>query len=78
MERTLAPHDLGRLASEAPREYPRRVLAASEAPTCQAAIITGLFEEARFRTHPISEHARGRTLAASSALRVGLGTDSVR
>jgi hypothetical protein len=78
MERTLAVHDLGRLTSEAPREYLRRVLAASQAPTRQAAIITGLFEEARFSTHPISEHARSRTLAALSALRAGLGTDGVR
>jgi hypothetical protein len=78
MERTLSLHDLGRVASEAPREYLRRVLAASEAPTGQAAIVTGLFEEARFSTHPISEHARGRTLAALSALRAGLGADSVR
>jgi hypothetical protein len=78
MERTLALHDLGRLASEAPREYLRRVLAASEAPTRQATIITGLFEEARFSTHPISEHARSRTLAALSALRAGLGTDGLR
>jgi hypothetical protein len=73
MERTFAAHDLGRWAPEAPREYLRRVLAASAAPTHQAVTITELFEEARFSTHPISESARGRTLAALSAVRASLG-----
>jgi Domain of unknown function (DUF4129) len=78
MERTFAAHDLGRRRPEAPREYLRRVLRASEAPADQAVTITGQFEEARFSTHPISEHARVRTLAALSSLRDSLGGDSGR
>jgi hypothetical protein len=78
MERSFAAHDLGRLAPEAPREYLRRVLAASAAPTQQAATITGCFEEARFSTHPISENARSWTLAALSAVRASLGAPPER
>jgi Domain of unknown function (DUF4129) len=78
MERTFASRDLGRLAPEAPREYLTRVLTVSAAPADQAATITGLFEEARFSTHPISEAARTRTLAALSALRATVGAESGR
>jgi Domain of unknown function (DUF4129) len=78
MERTFAERDLGRRRPEAPREYLTRVLRASEAPADPAKTITGLFEEARFSTHPISENARGRTLAALSDLRGSLGTEGGR
>jgi len=78
MERTFAAHDLGRRRPEAPREYLRRVLRASEAPADPAVTITDLFEEARFSTHPISEHARDRTRAALSSLRESLGGERGR
>jgi Domain of unknown function (DUF4129) len=75
MERTFAAHDLGRLAPEAPREYLRRVASANAASGDPAATITGLFEEARFSTHPIPETARARTLAGLSALRASVGAE---
>jgi len=78
MERRFAAHDLGRRRPEAPREYLRRVLRASEAPADPAVTITDLFEEARFSTHPISEHARDRTRAALSSLRESLGGERGR
>ena len=78
MEQTFAAHDLGRRGAEAPREYLWRVLRASEAPADPAVTITDRFEEARFSTHPISEHARGRTLAALSSLRDSLGGERGR
>jgi hypothetical protein len=72
MERSFAAQNLGRLAPEAPREYLRRVLSTSAAPMQPAATITGLFEEARFSTHPMTENDRGCTLAALRALRANL------
>jgi len=68
MQETLAAHGVARAASEAPREYLRRVLAASSATGREARTLTGLFEEARYSEHPISERVRRRALAALSSL----------
>jgi len=78
MERTFAARDLGRLAPEAPREYLTRLLSLSAAPADQAATITGLFEKARFSTHPISVTDRTRALAALRALRATVDAGSAR
>ncbi len=68
MQRTLAAHGLRRSPSEAPREFLRRVLVSRRASERDAATLTGLFEEARFSTHPISERTRERALAALRSL----------
>ena len=68
MQRTLAAHGLRRLSSEAPREFLRRVLAANRGAERDATTLTGLFEEARFSTHPISERTRERALSALRSL----------
>ncbi len=73
MQRTLAGHGLVRSRSEAPREFLSRVLLTGRATEREAATLTGLFEEARFSTHPIPEQARGRALAALGSLRARLG-----
>ena len=59
---------LRRSPSEAPREFLRRVLVASRATERDATTLTGLFEEARFSTHPISERTRELALAALRSL----------
>jgi Domain of unknown function (DUF4129) len=72
MQGTLAAHGVARAPTEAPREYLRRVLVASSATEREARTLTGLFEEARFSEHPISERLRGTALAALSSLRAQL------
>ena len=57
MEHVLSGRELGRRASEAPREYLRRVLAERGAPEASLTTLTELFEEARFSRHPITEAA---------------------
>ncbi len=73
MQDTLAARGVPRSPTEAPREYLRRVLRASDASEAGARTLTGLFEEARFSTHPISERVRQRALSALSAVRTELG-----
>jgi hypothetical protein len=68
MQRTLAAHGLRRSPSEAPREFLGRVLVSSRPAERDATTLTGLFEEARFSTHPISERTRERALAALKSL----------
>ena len=72
MQRTLAAHGFARSRSEAPRELLSRVLKAGRATEGEAATLTGLFEEARFSTHPIPERARGVALAALGSLQARL------
>jgi Domain of unknown function (DUF4129) len=72
MEAALASAGLARRASEAPREYLSRLedgLGGGRAP---AARLTGLFERARFSTHPIGEDVRSDALGALDALRADL------
>jgi hypothetical protein len=72
MEAALARAGLARRESEAPREYLSRLedgLGGGRAP---AARLTGLFERARFSTHPIGEDVRSDALDALAALRADL------
>jgi NADH:ubiquinone oxidoreductase subunit 5 (subunit L)/multisubunit Na+/H+ antiporter MnhA subunit len=75
MERALAAHGVARSSAEAPREYLRRVLVASSATEHEARTLTGLFEEARFSIHPISERVREAALSALRSLRARLDRD---
>jgi hypothetical protein len=68
MERTFAASGVARSPAEAPREFLRRALVSARAGEREATMLTGLFEEARFSTHSISEHARIRALTALRAL----------
>jgi hypothetical protein len=72
MERTLAGNGVARSPAEAPREYLRRILVASSATEHEAKTLTGLFEEARFSLHPISEHVRELALSELGSLRARL------
>jgi hypothetical protein len=72
MQETLAARGVPRLRAEAPREYLQRVLRASAASEAEARTLTGLFEEARFSTHPISGGIRERALSALRAIRATL------
>jgi Domain of unknown function (DUF4129) len=69
MQRTLGEHGVARSPTEAPREYLQRVLVASQASEREAKTLTGLFEEARYSTHPIPERLREVALAALRSLR---------
>jgi Domain of unknown function (DUF4129) len=69
MEHELATHGIARLPAEAPREYLGRVLAETAGAEREARTLTGLFEEARFSTHPIPERVRELALSALNSLR---------
>ncbi len=69
MRTSLADHGVPPRATEAPREYLERILRASNVSERDARTLTGLFEEARFSTHPISEPIRRRALSALDAVR---------
>jgi Domain of unknown function (DUF4129) len=72
MEAALAQVDLGRRASEAPREYLARFEAGLGGGRGPAERLTTLFERARFSPHAIDEPLRADALAALSALRAEL------
>ena len=76
MERVLAARGIRRLRAEAPREYLRRVLLAASGAERDAQTLTGLFEEARFSTHPISERLRELALSALTSLHARLRTSA--
>ena len=76
MERVLAARGIRRLRAEAPREYLRRVLLAASGAERDAQTLTGLFEEARFSTHPISERVRELALSALTSLHARLRTSA--
>jgi len=75
MQRTLGEHGVARSPTEAPREYLQRVLVASHANEREARTLTGLFEEARYSTHPIPERLREVALAALRSLQSRLQTE---
>jgi Domain of unknown function (DUF4129) len=64
MQRELGEHGVARSPTEAPREYLERALMASPATESEARTLTGLFEEARYSTHPIPERFREAALSA--------------
>jgi len=72
MEAALAQVDLGRRASEAPREYLARFEAALGVGRGPAERLTTLFERARFSPHAIDEPLRAEALDALTALRIEL------
>ena len=72
MEHAFAVHGLARRPPEAPREYLRRVLITGTASADDAAVLTGLFEEARFSTHALPERSRERASSALRSLRARL------
>jgi hypothetical protein len=68
MQRELGEHGVARSPAEAPREYLQRALTASRATEREARTLTGLFEEARYSTHPIPERLRQAALSALRSL----------
>jgi hypothetical protein len=78
MERAFAAAGVPRSDPEAPREYLRRVLAAASATRREATTLTGLFEEARFSTHPMSERLREVAQSELASLRARLAVNSAR
>jgi Domain of unknown function (DUF4129) len=75
MQRTLGEQGIARSPTEAPREYLRRVLAASRATEREATTLTNLFEEARYSTHAIPERWREVALSSLHSLRSRLGAE---
>jgi Domain of unknown function (DUF4129) len=69
MEQALAARGIRRASAEAPREYLRRVLTAAGGADSDATLLTGLFEEARFSSHPIPERLRELAARALGSLR---------
>jgi hypothetical protein len=72
MEAALARAGLARRPSEAPREYLSRLETGLGGGRAPAARLTGLFERARFSTHPIGEDVRQEALGALDDLRAEL------
>ena len=68
MQRTLGERGVVRSPAEAPREYLQRALVASRSTEREARTLTGLFEEARYSTHPIPERFREMALSALRSL----------
>ncbi len=76
LEDALAGHGLGRLATEAPREYLRRVVGglSPHPPSEPLRRLTALFERAMFSTHPIDEAMRADAVAALRQVGAALRT----
>ena len=77
MQRALGERGVVRLPAEAPREYLQRALMASRATEREARTLTGLFEEARYSTHPIPERFREAALSALRSLQRRLRVEGV-
>jgi len=75
MQRALGERGVVRSPAEAPREYLQRALMASRATEREARTLTGLFEEARYSTHPIPERVRAAALSALRSLQRRLQTE---
>jgi hypothetical protein len=69
MERALATAGLGRVGSEAPIEYLRRVLAASFGAREEITTITQLFQVAKFSHHTVDEPMRVDAIDALQRIR---------
>jgi hypothetical protein len=78
MQRTLGEHGVARSPAEAPREYLHRVLITSRATEREATTLTGLFEEARYSAHPISERIRDTALSALRSLQRRLRSEAAQ
>jgi hypothetical protein len=75
MERVLAAHGLPRPPAEAPREYLIRALGVAAGTEADLAVLTGLFEQARFSPHPIAPSGRDRAVSALDSLRRRLSSE---
>jgi len=71
MERSMSTVGLGRVSSEAPVEYLRRITAAVPAAE-DAATISQLFQVARFSVDPVDEAMRQDAIAALERVRAAL------
>jgi hypothetical protein len=69
MEKVLARSGLRRKPSETAMEFLRRVLGDLRVSAPAAQELTQLFEEAKFSSHPLDEHARTRAIAALETIR---------
>lgn len=78
MQRTLGERGLVRSPTEAPREYLERALMTSRGTESEARTLTGLFEEARYSTHPIPERLRELALSALRSLQRRLEAEGAR
>jgi hypothetical protein len=78
MQRALAERGIVRSPAEAPREYLQRALMAGRAAEREATTLTGLFEEARYSTHPIPGRVREAALSALHSLERHLQASAVR
>lgn len=78
MQRALGERGVVRLPSEAPREYLERALISTSATERDATTLTGLFEEARYSTHPIPERLREVALSALHSLQRLLQADGTQ
>jgi hypothetical protein len=78
MQRSLGEHGFARSPAEAPREYLHRVLLKDQASEAESTTLTGLFEEARYSSHPISEHVREVALGALRSLQLRLQTEALK
>jgi hypothetical protein len=78
MQRTLGERGVVRSPSDAPREYLDRALIASRATEREARTLTGLFEEARYSTHPIPERVRQLALSSLLSLQNRLEAEGVQ
>lgn len=72
MQAALAEAGLSKRPSEAPREYLSRLAASLGGGRGPAERLTGLFERARFSTHPIGEDVRREAFGALDDLRAEL------
>ena len=78
MQHTLGKRGVVHSPAEAPREYLLRALVASRATEQEARTLTGLFEEARYSTHPIPERLRDAALSALRSLRRRLQAEGAK
>lgn len=69
MQQTYSAHGVVRGRAESAREYLGRLLVASRATQAEATRLTGLFEEARFSTHPMTQRMREVALGTLTSLR---------
>lgn len=72
MEATLRGAGVPRLAADSPEELLARAAAAGAIDTPAAAELTQLFREARYSTHPLTEHHRDAAAAALGTIRANL------
>jgi Domain of unknown function (DUF4129) len=78
MQRALGDRGVVPSPAEAPREYLERALTTSRATEREARALTGLFEEARYSTHPITERLRDAALSALRSLQARLHAEGTQ